>query len=238
MKHFQNFASGGRLRLVVCSVCTVVLLMMAPQNLWAEPPDSDWLNTMLGQCDECHAPEGGVHDKHMPHLAGQNKSFLIKQMHDFQKKIPFELQSFQNTLRQNHVMDYLSTPLTDEEIKAMASFYSHLPCQVEPDSEESVPISVVPEIIGGCVQCHGVNGIAIKDKVPNLAGQNRTYMVEHLKLMKKSILEYNRGWIPGAPEPTPGLTFHYSRTMGAWAARVGEEELALIARYYSRLPCR
>jgi len=238
MEYFRTNPFSVRLRLGLFGICAVVLLMAVPQNLWAESPDADWLNAMIGKCDECHSPERAMHEKHMPHLAGQNKSYFIKQMHDFQKITPFELKSYQLSLRQNHVMDYLSTPLTDDEIKALASFYSRLKCQVEYDPEEPIPVLEVPESIRGCVQCHGVNGIAVKDKVPNLAGQNRTYMVEHLKLMRESILEYNKGWLPDAPEPPPRLAYHYNRTMGAWAVRISEKELALTARYYSRLPCR
>jgi len=238
MKRFRAYIPAViRVRPGLFGVCIAALLMAVPQDLRAEPPDADWLNTMIGQCDECHAPERAMHEKHMPHLAGQNKSFFIKQMHDFQKITAFELKSYQLSLRQNHVMDYLSSPLTEAEVAALASYYSRLPCQVEYDPEEPIPVSQIPASIKGCIQCHGVNGIAVKDKVPNLAGQNRTYIMEHLKLMKKSILEYNKGWMPGAPEPIPGLTFHYNRTMGQWAVRVSEDELALIARYYSRLPC-
>lgn len=41
-----------------------------------------------------------------------------------------------------------------------------------------------PAIYQTCATCHGVNGIAVIDGYPNLAGQNKQYIINSLKAFK------------------------------------------------------
>jgi len=85
MKRVPGQFISAYLKLGVFGAGLVALLMMAPQNLRAEEPDADWLNVTLDKCDECHSPVRAMHEKHTPYLVGQSKSYLFKQMKDFQK---------------------------------------------------------------------------------------------------------------------------------------------------------
>ena len=69
-----------------------------------------------------------------------------------------------------------------------------------------------------CVACHGKNGIATINSYPNLAGQNRDYLISALKAYQ------NR-------ERNGGL----AGVMQQQAANLTDEDIAEIAEYYSTL---
>ena len=69
-----------------------------------------------------------------------------------------------------------------------------------------------------CVACHGENGIATINSYPNLAGQNRDYLISALKAYQKG-------------ERNGGL----AGVMQQQAAILTEEDIAEVAEYYSNL---
>ena len=66
-----------------------------------------------------------------------------------------------------------------------------------------------------CVACHGANGISISPTWPTLAGQHEDYL-EH------ALHQYRDGTRVNA-------------VMQAQAAMIAEEDVAVLARYFSRL---
>lgn len=72
--------------------------------------------TVLTECMACHGEDGIAKDKDVPHLAGQNFEYLVKQMHDFQKG-----------RRQHREMRTMSRVLTEAEIMAIARYFAELP---------------------------------------------------------------------------------------------------------------
>lgn len=66
-----------------------------------------------------------------------------------------------------------------------------------------------------CVACHGANGISITPAWPTLAGQHEDYL-------KHSLQQYRNGKRVNA-------------VMQAQAAMIAEEDVAVLARYFSRL---
>ena len=66
-----------------------------------------------------------------------------------------------------------------------------------------------------CTACHGQNGISVNAAWPTLAGQHEDYLLNALK-------QYRKG-TRGDP------------VMGAQAGLIAEEDVARLARYFSRL---
>ena len=66
-----------------------------------------------------------------------------------------------------------------------------------------------------CVSCHGVSGISTNDNWPNLAGQNKGYLIKQLKDFKT-----------GARKDAQ---------MGYWAKTLSKEDIDNIAAYYNSL---
>jgi cytochrome c553 len=64
----------------------------------------------------CHGDDGIAKDKDVPHLAGQNYAYLLKQMHDFRAG------------RRPHTeMRVMSRLMDDQEMQEIADFYARLP---------------------------------------------------------------------------------------------------------------
>ena len=76
----------------------------------------------------------------------------------------------------------------------------------------------VPELISGCVPCHGANGIARFGEVPILAGQNAPYLLNQLHAFQS------------------GKRTH--KEMRYMTRSLSEEEMEAIAAYFSSLPPR
>lgn len=84
-------------------------------------------------------------------------------------------------------------------------------------SADEVPVAS-PAKVQVCVACHGENGIATINSYPNLAGQNRDYLIAALQAYKNR--ERNGGM---------------AGIMQQQAALLTEQDIAEIAEYYSKL---
>jgi cytochrome c553 len=75
-----------------------------------------------------------------------------------------------------------------------------------------------PELISGCVPCHGADGIARFGEAPNLAGQNEPYLLNQLRAFHS------------------GKRAH--KEMRYMSRNMTEKEMEAIAAYFSSLPPR
>jgi cytochrome c553 len=71
---------------------------------------------LILECMACHGDDGIAKDKDVPHLAGQNYEYLLKQLHDFQKG-----------RRPHREMRVMSRLMTEFELQEIADFYARLP---------------------------------------------------------------------------------------------------------------
>lgn len=68
-----------------------------------------------------------------------------------------------------------------------------------------------------CIECHGMNGIGVEAKFPNLAGQKEMYLFAQLRAFR----ERKRR----------------SPVMNLMARPLSDADMANLAAYYSSLPC-
>lgn len=73
---------------------------------------------LILECMACHGDDGIAKDKDVPHLAGQNYEYLIKQMRDFQKG-----------RRPHKEMRVMSRHMDDSEMQEIADYYARMPRQ-------------------------------------------------------------------------------------------------------------
>lgn len=69
-------------------------------------------------CTACHGPAGVSNNPIWPNLAGQKEQYLIKQ-----------LKAFKSGERKEPTMLPFITPLSEEDIKNLAAYYSSLSCK-------------------------------------------------------------------------------------------------------------
>ncbi|WP_150287895.1 c-type cytochrome [Rhabdaerophilum calidifontis] len=87
-----------------------LLVSAAAHAQGAQPRDH------IRECMACHGEEGIAKDKDVPHLAGQNFEYLLKQMHDFRAG-----------RRAHREMRVMSRQMTDAEMREIAAFFASLP---------------------------------------------------------------------------------------------------------------
>ncbi|HRJ68743.1 MAG TPA: cytochrome c [Beijerinckiaceae bacterium] len=71
---------------------------------------------IAADCAPCHGVDGIAKERDVPHLAGQNAGYLYNQM-----------KAFQSGKRPHKEMRFMSRPLTEAEMQAIAEFYATLP---------------------------------------------------------------------------------------------------------------
>ncbi|EIC22497.1 cytochrome c553 [Thiorhodovibrio frisius] len=168
-------------------------------------------------CHACHGLDGNgmAAQPIWPKLAGQHPNYIYKQ-----------LNNFKNNDRYNVQMSPMAMPLTDEDMRNVAAYYSSLPQSGGVAAADQVelgekiyragnPKSGVP----ACSGCHGPSGMGTNlSKFPRLAGQYPEYIDQTLKLFRK---------MERANDPN-GM-------MRGVAARMTDEEIAAVAQYISGL---
>lgn len=151
-------------------------------------------------CSACHGSGGNSTIATFPKLAGQSKSYLLKQLQDFKSGV-----------RVDAIMAGIVAPLTKVDMKHLSAYYAaqkiHKSAitstknkvleqkknfnQKKPtgtlNSTQSFPISNIKkgEIkAASCSACHGSDGNSITPAFPKLAGQSKHYLLKQLQDFK------------------------------------------------------
>lgn len=120
------------------------------------------------------------------------------------------LHGYRDGDRSHLTMHSQASTLSDQDIEDIAAYFAGKPLASTGKAQGTVPQAATL-----CVSCHGQDGVAIAPMYPSLAGQHEDYLV-------RAIGEYRRG---GRNNPI----------MKGFAATLKDEDIALIAQYFSRL---
>ncbi len=90
----------------------LIVLFSLPGAAPAKAQQSD----LVTACAPCHSADGIARDGEVPNLAGQNEPYLLNQLH-----------AFHEGRRVHKEMRTMSRNLTEEEMRAIAAYYSSLP---------------------------------------------------------------------------------------------------------------
>lgn len=133
-------------------------------------------------CAACHGPTGVSTNPLWPSLAGQHAAYLMKQLHDFKA----------NKLRHSPIMAPFVSTLSDQDISALALFYSKQKLTVEKTStidargEQLYRAGDGKKQITACIACHGPTGHGNElAGFPSLTGQHVEYSVQQLQAFKE-----------------------------------------------------
>jgi len=164
-------------------------------------------------CAGCHGEDGNAAAPIFPKLAGQQLSYLEKQ-----------LKAFRSRERVDPTMNAMTQSLSDSEIKDIAAYYNRQ--QTTPENREQDhrgekiyrsgnPVNGVPS----CVGCHGPTGAGNPASgYPALHGQFSAYL-------SKTLLDYKNGDRSNDP----------NLVMRSIASRLTEAEINAVANYASGL---
>lgn len=166
-------------------------------------------------CAGCHGADGnGGADPLWPKLAGQDASYLAKQLTDFK-----------SGARKDPIMSGMAAPLSAADTKNLAAYFASL--KAKPGVAKNAELAMQGEKIyrGGnaktgvsaCMSCHGPSGHGIPPLFPKVSGQNVPYTQKQL-LAFKAGTRSNDGGI-----------------MTTIAFRMSEQEIKAVSEYMAGL---
>ncbi|HET7330638.1 c-type cytochrome [Dyella sp.] len=183
-----------------------------------KPGDATVGQTKAGACAACHGMDGNSSDAQYPKLAGQNESYIVRQ-----------LMNFKSGSRTNAIMQGMAAPLTPQDMHDIGAYFA---------SQKVVP-GVTDDALAGpggklfregnperqipaCMSCHGPDGHGNPGAVyPQLAGQHADYVQKQLQ-----------GWHDG--DNSWGNDPH-AQIMPAIAQRLTKDDIVAVASYVEGL---
>ncbi|MFA5959026.1 MAG: c-type cytochrome [Tatlockia sp.] len=134
-------------------------------------------------CAACHGEQGLSKNPLVPHLAGQQLAYLLKQLQDFKR----------GTTRTTALKTAVLSPLSAQDLSELADFYSQKPL---PQASVTEKFSKRGELLyrGGdykkrimaCIVCHGPKGYGNAEAgFPVLTGQRAAYTLSQLQAFKE-----------------------------------------------------
>lgn len=148
---------------VVLAICAVSLPLAASTNVD--------INTLASRCVACHGAKGVSSNDSWPNLAGQKQEYLVK-----------EITAFRDGTRENVLMSPMVKKLSNQDIQALAQYFSKLVNTTEKSKTENIDGK---HVRARCISCHGMQGITVTGLWPNLAGQKKEYLINQLHAFKK-----------------------------------------------------
>jgi cytochrome c553 len=172
-------------------------------------------------CAACHGNDGNSSIPSNPSLAGQHAAYLVKQLNNFRSSADGK-----PPLRQNAIMNGMAASLSEDDIKALAKFYSKQPLTPAVAKDEKLATAGrtlwragdMKKGIPACSGCHGVAGAGLPAQYPALAGQHPEYIVAQLQ-------QFRDGTRANDPE---GM-------MRMIAAKMTDQQMSAVAEYAAGL---
>jgi len=153
----------------------------AAENAGISPEMMERVREIIDEsCIFCHGEKGEASNPIYPRLAAQNRAYLERQ-----------LKLFRSGARKSDIMNEQAADLTDEEIAALAAYFSAQPplahrLATDPWEKQLWEVGKYIFLYGDpfadiapCMTCHGKDARGSKT-LPRLAGQHRKYIVNQL----------------------------------------------------------
>lgn len=121
------------------------------------------LGAKLLVCNTCHGTDGVPRSAATPIIWGLQENYLLKQLHEFQ-----------SGARDNDVMTWMATALTQAELGPAAAYFAKKNWPARPTNAASAP---PPSGIAVCQICHQQNLVGGLPG-PRLAGQTYEYLID------------------------------------------------------------
>jgi cytochrome c553 len=137
-------------------------------------------------CAACHGPDGNSPLSVNPSLAGQHAEYIYRQLGNFKS------QGGKPAERNNAVMAGMAAPLSDDDMKNVAVFYSgQAPRPRAARDPELVKQGqlifrggIAAKGLAACASCHSPNGAGLPAQFPRIAGQHAEYTAAQLKAFR------------------------------------------------------
>ena len=152
---------------VIAALLALGPLPAGAQNNASPPPA---IADKVQLCATCHGADGLPVVEKVPIIAGQHKSNLL-----------IVLQEFRCGLRTNDIMGPIAKNLSDDDMNALAAYFSALPWPAyhEPADAASITRAQALDAAAKCTSCHREGFVGHAD-VPRAANQKLDYLTQAL----------------------------------------------------------
>lgn len=192
----------------------LIFLVLGMLPLLAQAADTT-TKINVSACESCHG-KNGVGKDEFPRLAGQESTYIVKQLQDFRAG-----------KRSNPKMQPVAKSMSEADIANYAAYFSKLPQPAaKPATEDPALLAQGeslakngdwPHGIPGCFQCHGEKGQGISPDFPQISGHPARYISNQIA-----------NWKSGARSNDPvGL-------MKSVADKLTDEQIKAVAAYLSQ----
>lgn len=180
----------------------------------AETPAAKAAATAANVCGGCHGADGNSVVPTFPKLAGQQKTYLVR-----------ELKDLKSGKRVSEIMNPLLADLTEDDLTELAAYYAKQK-PAPGTAGDAALIEAGKRLyangndktdVPACASCHEDNG-AGSGKFPRVAGQHADYTLEQFRLYAS------------------GRRTNGSRVMQTVAKRMSEQEARAVAEYMASMP--
>lgn len=171
-------------------------------------------------CSACHGSDGNSTVATNPSLAGQHAAYIAKELSNFKAKPGSQPE------RVNPVMNGMAAPLSDDDIKNLAAYFSgQKPAPRAAHDAELVKLGrsiyragIAEKGVPACAGCHSPDGAGIPAQFPRLAGQHPEYIAAQLKAFRVGERANDA-----------------NSMMRMTASRLSDKEIAAVAEYVAGL---
>lgn len=155
------------------------------QDKGAQPNLAKAKQTAEQVCAGCHGADGNSQIATNPKLAGQHPEYLQKQLKNFKG-------GANGPDRPNPIMTGMASALSDEDMLALAQYFSSQKLQPEAAKNKDTinqgqqiwRAGIASKGVPACAACHGPAGAGLPAQFPRLSGQFADYTEAQLKLFR------------------------------------------------------
>ncbi|MDP4490542.1 MULTISPECIES: c-type cytochrome [Pseudoalteromonas] len=164
---------------------TMLLGTLSASNASAFDGDAEAGKAKSATCAACHGPDGNAPVTMYPKIAGQHADYIYKQLQEFK----LGMTSGGNEGRMDPVMSGMAMPLSDQDMKDLAAYFSSLSMSSGSTPEDVVAVGQklykagdAERGIPACAACHGPrgNGTSLA-KFPKVSFQHPEYIKSQLE---------------------------------------------------------
>ena len=134
-------------------------------------------------CAACHNADGNSSLPANPKIAGQIPEYIYKQLTEFKSV------DGAPPVRENAIMNAMVAGLSDEDMRALATYYSEQTLQPEKATNAETVVAgqniwrggIAAKGVPACAGCHGPAGAGMPAQYPRIAGQFADYTLLQLQ---------------------------------------------------------
>ncbi len=173
---------------MAASALVIATVFAASSARADDAPPADGKHLFLtSTCVACHGKDGAKAIQTYPHLAGQDKTYLLAQMKDITEGRRVSGPDARGYPRTDAMKDVMLVVNADQ-MKTIADWLGTLPpAPIVAGDPAKVESGAAQYAKSGCQSCHGKDGAKPLPGYPVIAGQKKSYLALQLKEIRDGV---------------------------------------------------